>query len=126
VSQQLTRYIEFVANTSRRTLALLVVAFLLAAGAAFFLAARARRNFRMIRAENEPIRAWMSIPFIAHAHHVQQSVLFTAIGVTPHTPRDHRPIRIIARETHRPVSDIETQLQRAIDANKRPPCGPPQ
>jgi hypothetical protein len=104
----------------------MVLAFVLAAGATFLLAARARQNFRMMRGENEPIRAWMSIPFVAHAHHVPQSVLFAAIGVAPQAARDHRPIRIIARETHRPVSDIEAQLQHAIDASQHPPGGPQQ
>lgn len=85
------------------------------------LAMRAHRNFRTIQAQNEPIRAWMSIPFIAHTHHVPASVLYDAIGVTPEQPRDHRSIGHIAREMNRKPSDIEAELQHAIDAAKAPP-----
>jgi len=74
---------------------------------------------------NEPIHGWMSIPFIAHTHHVPASALFQAIGVQPLKPRDRRSVRRIARELKRPVPELIAQLQRAIDA-ARPPFGPTQ
>ncbi len=52
-----------------RTLAI-CLAFALALAGTFVFAYRAGREARHIHAANEPIRPWMSIPFIAHAHHV--------------------------------------------------------
>ena len=66
------------------------LAFLLAIAGTFVFAYRAGRHARQIRTENEPIRGWMSVPFIAHTHHVPASVLFQAIGVLPGEPHDRR------------------------------------
>lgn len=111
-----------VAN-SRRTLGIILLAFLLAVAGTFLFAVRVRRQLRLIHAAHEPIRPWMSIPFVAHAHHVPPAVLFQAIGVTPQQPRDRRPIGRIAREINRPVADVEAELQHAIDAGQQPPGG---
>jgi hypothetical protein len=83
-------------ETWRRTLAV-GLAFVVAITGTFVFAYRAGRQVRHIRAVNEPIRAWMSVPFIAHAHHL-----------------------------HRPVPDLISQLQRAIDAAAQPPGGHPR
>ena len=101
------------------------LAFLLAITGTFVFASRAGQHARQIRAENEPIRGWMSVPFIAHTHHVPAAVLFQAIGVHPHEPLDRRSVRRIARDLNRPVSELLAQLQRAIEAAP-PPGGPPQ
>lgn len=108
----------------RRTLAI-GLAFVLAIAGTFVFASRASRRARQIRAENEPIHAWMSVPFIAHTHHVPASVLFQAIGVHPQEPRDRRSLRHIAHDVDRPVSELIAQLQRAIDA-AQPPGGQPR
>jgi uncharacterized membrane protein len=113
-----------VAESWRRTLAV-GLAFLLAIAGTFVFAYRAGRHARQIRAENEPIRGWMSVPFIAHSHHVPASVLFQAIGVLPRQPHDRRSVRRIARDVNRPVAELIAQLQRAIDAAAHPPGGPP-
>jgi hypothetical protein len=102
------------------------LAFLLAITGTFVFAYRAGRRARHIHAENEPIRAWMSVPFIAHAHHVSASVLFEAIGVHPQEPHDRRSVRRIAHDLKRPVPDLMAQLQRAIDAAAQPPGGHPR
>ena len=102
------------------------LAFVVALGCVLLFASRTTRMVRQIHSENEPIRAWMSVPFIAHAHHVAPSVLFAAIGVQPRQPRDRRSVRRIARDLNRPVPELISQLQRAIDAAQRPPGGPPQ
>lgn len=102
------------------------LAFLLAVTCTFVFASRAGRQVRRIRAANEPIRAWMSIPFIAHSHHVPASVLFQAIGIHPQEPHDRRSVRHIARELNRPVPELIAQLQRAIDAAAQPPGGQPR
>jgi hypothetical protein len=91
------------------------LAFLLAITGAFVFAYRAGTHARQIRSENEPIRAWMSIPFIAHTRHVPAPVLFQAIGLQPE-PHDRRSIRHIAHDLKRPVPDLMAQVQRAVDA----------
>jgi len=68
----------------------------------------------------------MSVPFVAHTHHVPASVLFQAIGVRPLEPHDRRSVRHIARELNRPVSQLIAQLQRAIDAAEQSPGGQPR
>jgi hypothetical protein len=114
-----------VSETWRRTLAV-ALAFILAITGTFVFAYRAGRRARHIRTENEPVRAWMSVPFIAHTHHIPASVLFQAIGVHPQEPRDRRSVRHIARDLNRPVPELIAQLQRAIDAAAHPPGGPPR
>jgi hypothetical protein len=109
----------------RRTLTV-GLAFLLAIAGTFVFASRAGRLVRQIRAENEPIHGWMSVPFIAHTHHVPASVLFQAIGVVPREPHDRRPIRRIAHDLNLPVPELIAQLQRAIDAAAHSPGGQPR
>ena len=112
-------------ETWRRTVAV-GLAFVVAIAGTFVFAYRAGRQARHIRTVNEPIRAWMSVPFIAHAHHVPVNVLFQAIGVQPREPHDRRSVRRIAHDLNRPVPDLMAQLQRAIDAAAQPPGGPPR
>jgi membrane protein DedA with SNARE-associated domain len=107
----------------RRTL-VVGLAFLLAIAGTFVFATRAGRRARQIHAANEPIREWMSIPFIAHAQHVPASVLFQAVGVQPNEPHDRRSVRHIARDLNRPVPELMARLQRAIDAAAQLPGGP--
>jgi hypothetical protein len=98
-------------------------AFVLAIVGIFVFASRAGRRAGQIRTASEPIHAWMSVPFIAHIHHVPASVLFQAIGVHPREPRDWRSVRHIAHDLKRPVPELMGQLQRAIDAAAHPPGG---
>lgn len=101
------------------------LAFLVAIAGTFVFAYRAGRQARRLHFENEPIRGWMSVPFIAHTHHVPVSVLFQAIGVQPREPHDRRSVRRIAHELNRPVPELMAELQRAIDAASHSPGGPP-
>ena len=111
-------------------IAAITVGFALAICGTFLFAVRAGRAARRMHAADEPVRAWMSIPFIAHSHHVPESLLFDAIGVEPRRPRDRRSVRHIARDTNRPVPQLIAQLQRAVDsaaphsAPHEPPSGP--
>lgn len=104
----------------RRQTLLLVAAFCLAIGATFFFGYRAGRTARHIRQRNEPIKAWMSVPFIAHTYHVREAVLFQAIGVPPN-PRDHRPVRDIARAEKLPSAELIRELKNAIANDGRAP-----
>ena len=115
VSERRPVYIEFVGRTSQRALAV-GLAFVLAITFTFVFAARAGRHLRQLRVADEPIHAWMSIPFIAHAHHVPAATLFQAIGVQPRASYDRRSVRRIAHDLHRPVPELMADLQRAIDA----------
>ena len=85
----------------------------MAIAATFFFGFRAGRHARRLHFENEPIRPWMSVPFIAHTHHVPAAVLFQAIGLQPHE-HDRRPLRRIAREEHKPVEELIHQVERAL------------
>jgi len=78
------------------------------------------------RPTNEPIREWMSVPYIAHSYRVPPRVLFDALGLPdPDQPRDMRPLREIARAQNKNVSDLITTLQAAIETerNTRRPGG---
>lgn len=99
----------------------IAIAFLAAVGAAYIFAHRAGRAVRQIHAAHEPIRPWMTIPFIAHTHHVPESALFQAIGVEPRGPHDRRSVRRLAHELHRPVPQLMAQLERAIAQNQGGP-----
>lgn len=101
------------------------LAFLLAITVTFVFAYRVGRQARHFRAENEPIRAWMSVPFIAHTHHVPPAALFAAIGVQPRQPHDRRSVRRLAHELNRPVPEVIAQLQHAIEQERRT-GGPPR
>ena len=94
---------------------ILCVAFCVALAGTFMFALNAGRHARRLRWENEPIRPWMSVPFIAHTHHVPAAALFRAIGIEPH-PHDRRPLRSIAKEQHRPVDEIIRDLNQALAA----------
>lgn len=94
---------------------ILAVAFAVAMAGTFLFAVRAGRHARMLRWENEPVRPWMSVPFIAHTHHVPPSMLFRALGLEPHM-HDHRPLRVIAREQHRRVDELIADVNHALTA----------
>jgi hypothetical protein len=100
-----------VVRISQRTL--LTLGFCLAIAATFFFAFRAGHTARHFRGQNEPIQAWMSVPFIAHTRHVREAPLFQAIHVQPN-PRDHRPLRDIARSENLPVAELIRELNQAI------------
>ena len=102
------------------------LAFVLAITGSLVFASRARWRVRQFRTENEPIHAWMSVPFIAHSHHIPASVLFQAIGVHPQEPHDRRSVRHIARELNCPVPELIARIQRAVDAAAHPSGGRPQ
>lgn len=86
----------------------LVLVFVLAA----FLAFRAVQAGVRARGD-EPIRPWMTVPYVAHSHHVQQDALWNALGIPPHR-HDHRPLGRIARDQNLRVGDLIATLKGAI------------
>jgi uncharacterized membrane protein len=109
-------------EASQRQRIILVVALVVAIAGTFVFGYRAGRRARYIRRQNEPIRAWMSVPFIAHTHHVDPEILFQAAGV-PSQPHDRRSLRKIAREEKRPVDDVVRAVENAIAGARKAPNG---
>ena len=98
--------------------------FLLAlVGTGLFATRTIRRAIYWHTHRDEPIRPWMSVPYVSHSYRVPPYVLYQAIGLQPQ-PRDRRPLREIAREQNRPVEDLVKQLEDAI-VHSRPPYPPP-
>jgi hypothetical protein len=83
------------------------------------------RSVHMIRQlrQDEPIRPWMTIPYIARSYRVPPAVLYQALGLSE-PPHDRRPLTAIAREQQRPLQAVITDLQRAI-AQARSSSPPP-
>jgi hypothetical protein len=105
---------------------LVVLAFVLVVAFTGLFAVRTvRRAIYWHYHQDEPIRPWMSLGYIAHSYNVPPWVLRQALGLPPttHGP-DRRPIREIAREQHRSVDEIIAILQDAI-VHSRPPYPPP-
>jgi hypothetical protein len=104
-------YIRTVRRPSNQLI--LAVAFLVAVSGTLIFGVRAGRNARRLRWENEPIRPWMSVPFIAHTHRVPRAMLYRAIGLPPYE-FDRRPLRAIARAQGRPVDELVRDLEKAL------------
>ena len=73
--------------------------------------------------QDEPIRGWMNVGYVAHSYHVPPHVLYRALGLPPRPP-DKRPLREIARAQNRSMDEIRTVLLDAI-VHARPPYPPP-
>lgn len=89
----------------------------------FFGVRAVRRAIYWHNHKDEPIRPWMSVPYVAHSYRVPPHVLNQAIGLAP-MQRDRRPLREIARQQNRPVETLISELQDAI-IHSRPPYPPP-
>jgi hypothetical protein len=89
------------------------LAFLAAVSLVCIFGYRAARHARYLGWEGQPIHAWMSVPFVAHTHHVPKETLYAALGVEPRE-HDRRPLRTIARDQHRSVDEVIRDLEKAI------------
>jgi hypothetical protein len=108
---------------------LVVLAFVLVVSFTGFFAARTiRRAVYWHYHQDEPIRPWMNLGYIAHSYNVPPWVLHRALGLSPQPGKsdrpDRRPIREIAREQNRSVAEVIALLQDAI-VHVRPPYPPP-
>jgi hypothetical protein len=102
---------------------LVVLAFVLVLSFTGLFAVRTvRRAIYWHYHQDEPIRPWMNLGYIAHSYNVPPWVLHQALGL-PQKP-DRRPIREIAREQNRSVDEVIATLQNAI-VHSRPPYPPP-
>jgi hypothetical protein len=104
---------------------LVAVAFLLAVSVGVFFVVRAVRPVIYWHYhQDEPIRGWMNLGYVAHSYHVPPHVLHAALGL-PDKP-DRRPLREIAKEQNRSIDEIRTLLLEAIVQARRPyPASPP-
>src|SRR5437763_2833980 len=104
---------------------LVVALFLVAVVVTSLLMVRAVRRAAYWRSHRDvPIRAWMSVPYVAHSYRVPPHVLYEALGLRPVPPPDKRPLRVIAREQNRTVGELISELQDAI-ARERDAHQPP-
>lgn len=102
----------------------LALAFLLSLSVAVFFIVRAvRPAIYWHYHQDEPIRGWMNIRYVAHSYHVPPYVLYRALGL-PLKPPDKRPLREIARAQNRSMDEIRSVLLDAI-VHARPPYPPP-
>ena len=100
------------------------VAFLLSMSVAVFFVVRAVRPMIYWHYhQDEPIRSWMNLGYVAHSYHVPPHVLHSALGL-PDKP-DRRPLREIAKEQNRSIDEIRTLLLEAIVQARRPYPSPP-
>ena len=102
---------------------LVALAFLLSLSVAVFFVIRAvRPAIYWHYHQDEPIRAWMNVGYVAHSYHVPPHVLYRALGLPPKP--DKRPLREIAKEQNRSMDEIRTVLLDAI-VHARQPYPPP-
>jgi len=102
---------------------LVVLAFVLVVSLTSLFAVRTVRRAIYWRShQDEPIRPWKNLGYIAHSYRVPPYVLTQALGLPPRP--DRRPIREIAEEQNRSVDEVIAILQDAI-VHSRPPYPPP-
>jgi hypothetical protein len=92
---------------------MLVIFALVVTATGLFAVRTVRRAVYWRHHRDEPIRPWMTIPYIAHSYRVPPRVLYEAIGIPPQL-RDRRPLKQIALERNVSVDQIADTLQRAI------------
>src|SRR6266849_397589 len=103
----------------------LALAFLMAVSVTVFFIVRAVRPMIYWHYhQDEPIRAWMTVGYVAHSYHVPPHVLHSALGL-PDKPPDKRPLREIAKAQNRSMDEIRSLLLQAIVQARRPyPASP--
>lgn len=78
---------------------------------------------------NDPVREWMSIPYITHAYHVPPPVILEALGLPADTPPGKRPLSRIAKDLNLSTDEVLKRVEEAIAqerARHAPPGKPPE
>ncbi len=101
---------------------LMMLGFGLSLAVVIFFTIRSFRQAPRFRMD-EPIRPWMSLPYIARSYRVPPYVLYDALGI-PLQRHDRRPLSFIAAMQNRSVAYIIVELQNAI-VHARPPYPTP-
>lgn len=73
---------------------------------------------------NDPVREWMSIPYITHAYHVPPPVILEALGLPADTPPSKRSLSRIAKDLNLSTAEVITRVEEAI-AQERARHAPP-
>jgi hypothetical protein len=78
------------------------------------------------RPNREPIREWMSIPYVGRAYGFPPPVLYEAIGMVPNRDNDHTPIRDLAQQLNLTSAELIQKLEARIAQGPPPELdGPP-
>lgn len=105
---------------------LLVIGFVAALAATLFFGGRFIGRL-FWRPSREPIREWMSIPYVARAYGFPPPLLYKAIGITPNRENDHTPIRDLAPQLSLTAAELIEKLEAYIAQGPPPePDGPPR
>jgi len=80
-------------------------------------------HFLAPQRRDEPIRPWMTIPYIAKSNKIPEYVFYQALGIA-RIPHDRRPLMQIAREQKRPIQDVIKVIETTI-VHSRPPYPTP-
>jgi hypothetical protein len=92
----------------------LLAAFVVAALATAFIGGRlVVRAVYWSQHQDEPIRGWMSVGYVARSYRVEREPLFDALGLPPEA-RDRRTLQEIAADQGRPLTEVEADLEAAI------------
>jgi len=103
---------------------LVVAVFLLSSGFTAFRGMHiVRRTIYWQTHQDDTIRGWMNVGYVAHSYRVPPYLLYQALAL-PDKPPDKRPLRDIARMQHRSLDRVNAALQNAI-THARPPYPPP-
>ncbi len=126
VKFQTKRYSEYDMKNPGWRVWLVAVAFLfVVAFTGLFAVRTVRRAAYWRHHQDEQIRPWMSVGYIAHSHRVPTPVLREALGLPPKSNGpDRRPIREIAREQNRSVDEVIAILEDAIAKARSPETQP--
>jgi hypothetical protein len=104
--------------------AMVAVAFLVSLSvAALFVVRAVRPVIYWHYHQDEPIRGWMNLGYVAHSYHVPPHVLHAALGLTDKP--DRRPLREIAKEQNCSMDEVRTLLLEAIVRVRRPNSASP-
>ena len=79
---------------------------------------------RIRQRPDEPIQAWMNIPYIGHSYHVPNDVIAAAVGIDDRK-RDPRPLQRIAAEKGVTTTALIEQINAAIKQFRASRPGPP-
>ena len=110
--------------SKRRQQLFLMSGLLLALFITLFFGLRAFRRFSK-PPSTEPVREWMSIPYIVHAYHVPPPILLEALGLPADTPPSKRPLNRIAKELNLTTDEVVKRVEDAI-AQERASRAPPE
>lgn len=109
--------------SKRRQQILLLSGLLIALCITVFFGVRAYHRFSR-PPSSDPIREWMSIPYIVHAYRMPPPVLLDALGLPADTPPSKRPLSRIAKELNLTTDEVIKRVEDAI-AQERARHAPP-